>query len=108
MFGLGSVANQLQGTLLAVGAGPARLVQLPGSRLLSLAQDPCWQPEVAGMVDDWIERISRASIPPSPFPRSAGLTASSTFILRRDSPSVPGAGFSGSGLIKPACDTWTR
>ena len=50
------------GELLAVGVGPARLLKFPKAELLRLSLESDWRRDVAGLVDDWVDRISRAAL----------------------------------------------
>ncbi|MGP0069615.1 MAG: NHLP family bacteriocin export ABC transporter peptidase/permease/ATPase subunit [Isosphaeraceae bacterium] len=61
IFGLEGVRSAEAGGLLAVGVGPARLLKVAKADLLRLSLELEWRREVAGLVDDWVERISRAT-----------------------------------------------
>ncbi len=84
MFGLEGISGGAQGDLLAVGVGPARLLKVRKTDLLRLSLDPEWRREVAALVDDWVDRISRAT--------SSGAAPSSAEFLERDEPHEAGAG----------------
>ena len=66
IFGLEGARSGEQGDLLAVGAGPARLQKVPKADLLRLSLDSDWRHDVAALVDDWVDRISRAAAPGDP------------------------------------------
>ena len=76
MFGLEGIDGGEQGELLAVGVGPARLLKVPKTDLLRLSLDSDWRPGVAALVDDWVDRISRAI--------SSGELPSTVTLLKRD------------------------
>ena len=78
IFGLEGVRSGEQGDLLAVGVGPARLLKVPKADLLRLSLESDWRRDVAGLVDDWVDRISRATLTGDP-PRSMAF-------LERDEP----------------------
>ena len=78
IFGLEGVRSAEAGGLLAVGVGPASLLKVAKADLLRLSLESEWRREVAGLVDDWIERISRATSPGDP-------PASSTRLERDES-----------------------
>jgi NHLM bacteriocin system ABC transporter peptidase/ATP-binding protein/NHLM bacteriocin system ABC transporter ATP-binding protein len=61
IFGLEGVRSAEAGGLLAVGVGPARLLKVSKADLLRLSLESEWRRDVAGLVDDWVERISRAT-----------------------------------------------
>ena len=61
MFGLEGIRGGARGELLAVGVGPARLLKFPKADLLRLSLDPDLRCDVAALVDDWVDRISRAT-----------------------------------------------
>ena len=86
IFGLEGIRGGEQGDLLAVGVGPARLLKVPKTDLLRLSLDSDWRREVAALVDDWVDRISRATSTGDP-PRPSTL-------LERDEPheAAPRAG----------------
>ena len=66
IFGLDGVRSGEQGDLLAVGVGPARLLKFPKAELLRLSLESDWRRDVAGLIDDWVDRISRATAPGDP------------------------------------------
>ncbi len=78
MFGLEGIRGGEPGALLAVGVGPARLLKVPKTDLLRLSLDSEWRSEVAALVDDWVDRISRAI--------SGGELPSSVTLIERDEP----------------------
>ena len=78
MFGLEGMESGEHGELLAVGVGPARLLKVPKTDLLRLSLHSEWRPEVAALVDDWVDRISRAT--------ASGELPSSATLLERDEP----------------------
>ena len=61
IFGLEGVKSGEQGELVAVGVGPARLLKVPKAELLRLSLESDWRADVAALVDDWVDRISRAT-----------------------------------------------
>ncbi|MFO0910154.1 MAG: NHLP family bacteriocin export ABC transporter peptidase/permease/ATPase subunit [Isosphaeraceae bacterium] len=63
IFAIDGVRSEEQGGLLAVGVGLARLTKFPRSELLRLSLEPDWRRDVAQMIDDWVDRISRATDP---------------------------------------------
>ena len=73
IFAIDGVRGTHDGGLLAVGVGPATLLKFPKADLVRLSLQPVWRHGVAEMIDDWIERVSRASDPgvPPRRPRSA-------------------------------------
>ncbi len=83
IFGLEAMSGGAQGDLLAVGVGPARLLKVRKTDLLRLSLDPDCRREVAALVDDWVDRISRATSTSSP---------SCAEFLERDEPHEAGAG----------------
>ena len=78
MFGLERIRTDEHGDLLAVGVGPARLLKVAKTDLLRLSLDSEWRRDVAALVDDWVDRISRAT--------STGDPPSSLGFLERDEP----------------------
>ncbi len=62
IFGLEGVRSAEAGSLLAVGVGPARLLKIPKAKLLRLSLETDWRHDVAALVDDWVDRISRATL----------------------------------------------
>jgi NHLM bacteriocin system ABC transporter peptidase/ATP-binding protein/NHLM bacteriocin system ABC transporter ATP-binding protein len=78
IFGLEGVKSGEQGELVAVGVGPARLMKVPKAELLRLSLEPDLRADVAALIDDWIDRISRATAGDDP-PKS-------TALLERDLP----------------------
>ena len=78
IFGLEGVRSAEAGSLLAVGVGPARLLKIPKAKLLRLSLESDWRHDVAALVDDWVDRISRAMLTAEP-PASLSL-------LERDEP----------------------
>ena len=73
-----------QGDLLAVGVGPARLLKVPKADLLRLSLESDWRRDVAALVDDWVDRISRAT--------ATGDPPGSMAFLERDEPHQAAAG----------------
>ncbi len=61
IFGLEGVRSGESGNLLAVGVGPARLIKVPKAELLRLSLESDWRRDVAALIDDWVDRISRAA-----------------------------------------------
>jgi NHLM bacteriocin system ABC transporter ATP-binding protein len=78
IFGLDGKKSGEQGELLAVGVGPARLLKVPKAALLRLSLESDWRADVAALVDDWVDRISRAT--------SGGDPPKSMAVLERDLP----------------------
>jgi hypothetical protein len=78
IFGLEGVKSGEQGELLAVGVGPARLLKVPKAALLRLSLESDWRADVAALVDDWVDRISRAT--------SGGDPPKAMTVLERDEP----------------------
>jgi NHLM bacteriocin system ABC transporter ATP-binding protein len=64
--------------LLAVGVGPARLLKFPKAALLRFSLESDWRVDVAALIDDWVDRISRAT--------AGGDLPKSTAVLERDRP----------------------
>ncbi|MFO0909216.1 MAG: NHLP family bacteriocin export ABC transporter peptidase/permease/ATPase subunit [Isosphaeraceae bacterium] len=63
IFAIDGVRSEEQGGLLAVGVGQAQLAKFPKAALLRLSLEPDWRRTVAGMIDEWIDLISRATDP---------------------------------------------
>jgi NHLM bacteriocin system ABC transporter peptidase/ATP-binding protein/NHLM bacteriocin system ABC transporter ATP-binding protein len=63
LFAVAGDRDQEQGGLLAVGVGPAQLLRFPSAELSRLGREPRWRRGVAELIDEWIERISRATDP---------------------------------------------
>ena len=66
IFAIDGVRGDQRGGLLAVGVGSAKLHKFPKAELVRLSLDPDWRYAVADMIDDWIDRISRATDPGEP------------------------------------------
>ena len=78
IFALEGVRSEEQGGLLAVGVGQAWLRKFPRADLLRLSLEPDWRSDVADMIDDWVNLISRAADP--------GITPPSALWLEADDP----------------------
>ena len=74
IFAMDGVRSTREGELLAVGVGQARLRKFPKADLVRLSLEPVWRRGVADMIDDWIDRISRA-IDPGAAPPAVRLEA---------------------------------
>ncbi len=82
IFALDGVRHESDGTLLAVGIGPARLSKIQKADLLRLGLEPVWRRNVADMIDDWVDRISRAADSSEPVPAVA-LEPNATFLAEK-------------------------
>ena len=60
IFAMDGLTGKAHGEFLAVGVGPAHLRKLARSDLMRLSFDTALRREVASMIDDWVDRISRA------------------------------------------------
>lgn len=60
IFAMECPPHEAHGDFLAVGVGPARLQKFARSDLMRLSFDRSQRREVARMIDDWVDRISRA------------------------------------------------
>jgi NHLM bacteriocin system ABC transporter ATP-binding protein len=60
IFAIDGVRGLRDGSLLAVGVSLARLLKFPNAELVRLSLDSAWRPDVARMIDDWVDQISRA------------------------------------------------
>ena len=63
IFSMEGVRGAEHGGLLAVGVGPARLLQFPVGDLIRRSFDASTRLEVTAMIDDWVDRLSRATSP---------------------------------------------
>jgi NHLM bacteriocin system ABC transporter peptidase/ATP-binding protein len=70
IFAMENLPSVEHGEFLAVGAGPACLRRVARSDLMRLSFNTAFRRDVAGMIDDWVDRISRA-IELSPAPADA-------------------------------------
>ncbi len=84
IFGLEGARSGEQGDLLVVGVGPAQLLMVRKTDLLRLSLEPDWRCEVAALVDNWVDRISRATL--------AGDPPSAMAFLERDEPHQAASG----------------
>ena len=66
IFAIDGVRGDQRGGLLAVGVGEASLQTFPKAELIRLSVEPAWRRAVADLIDDWVDRISRATEPGEP------------------------------------------
>jgi NHLM bacteriocin system ABC transporter peptidase/ATP-binding protein/NHLM bacteriocin system ABC transporter ATP-binding protein len=62
IFAIDGASGEGHGVLMAVGVGPARLRKSARAELMRCSFHPAMRRDVAAMIDDWVERISRAVI----------------------------------------------
>ena len=81
IFAIDGDRSRDRGGLLAVGVGAARLLKFPKADLLRLSLEPDWRRGVAEMIDDWVDRISRATGPGEPPPTDVWLEPGDPSVL---------------------------
>jgi NHLM bacteriocin system ABC transporter peptidase/ATP-binding protein/NHLM bacteriocin system ABC transporter ATP-binding protein len=81
IFAIDGVRGSSSGRLLAVGVGPAKLLKFPKAELVRLCHEPEWRSGVAEMIDDWVDRVSRATDPGDPPRDIQTLEADSRWLL---------------------------
>jgi NHLM bacteriocin system ABC transporter peptidase/ATP-binding protein/NHLM bacteriocin system ABC transporter ATP-binding protein len=84
IFGLEGARSGEQGDLRVVGVGPARLFKVSKADLLRLSLDSDWRRDVAALIDNWVDRLSRAA--------STGDPPSTIAFLEPDEPHQAAAG----------------
>lgn len=73
IFAVEGVRGMGDGHFLAVGVGTAELKKFPKANLMRLSFEPAWRDDVADMIDDWVDHISRAIDPEETPPPMARL-----------------------------------
>jgi ATP-binding cassette subfamily C protein len=66
IFAIEDVRGEDCGEFIAVGVGPAELRKMAKTDLMRLSFDPQCRREVADLINDWVDRVSRATVPTEP------------------------------------------